>query len=341
MDTIHFPGPSLEIPRLSIGTWAFSGARVWGEADTDEAIATVHAAIDHGVNLLDTAEGYGNGRAEEVVGLAIRNRRSKVILASKVLAAHMSPEDITAACEQSLSRLNTDFLDIYQLHWPSRTIPLADTLGALDKLKQQGKIRHVSVCNFNDTFLKQFADVSGHKPLMNQLPYNALWRMAERYMPEDAAQAASHESVLRPVWAYSPLAQGLLTGKFKDLDEVPMHRRDNRMYSSAYQLGRHHGKGYEGVIFEFLNELFDIQEKTGIPVATLSLNFLKSKQSVASILVGCRSRQQFLENLAAFETVVPPEITQEVDRLSLELASRMGPNPDLWEGNDENGGRFD
>lgn len=341
METIHFPLHLLDIPRLSIGTWAFSGARVWGEADTDEAIATIHAALDSGVNLMDTAEGYGNGRAEEVVGEAIRDRRSQVLLASKVAAAHLAPDALIESCEQSLRRLKTDYLDIYQLHWPNRTVPMEETVGALNRLLEQGKIRHFSVCNFNEVFLKKLSQATDHIPLMNQLPYNAVWRMAERFMPGDAVLAAGGNSVLRPVWAYSPLAQGLLTGKYKQLEDVPLNRRDNRMYSSSYQLGRHHGQGYERLIFEFLERLLAIQGQTGLSVAALSLNFLKSRKSVASILVGCRSRQQLMDNLAAFETVVPGEIAKQVDELSLLVRNRMGPNPDLWEGYDNQGGRFD
>lgn len=341
METISFPKQNLTIPRLSLGTWVFSGTRVWGETDTDESVATIHAALDRGMNLLDTAEGYGNGKSEEVVGLAIHDRRSRVLLASKVLAANMSADALIASCELSLKRLGTDYLDIYQLHWPSRTIPMEETVGALNKLVAQGKVRHVSVCNFNDHFLSRYAEVAGQKPLMNQLPYNAAWRMAERFMPEDAAAAAADDNTLRPVWAYSPLAQGLLTGKFRTLEDVPLYRRDNRMYSSAYQLGRHNGNGYERQIFDFLAELLAIQERTGISVSALSLNFLRSRKSVASILVGCRSRKQLTDNLRAFEAVVPTEVMEEVDARSLRLKGLMGPNPDLWEGTDDGGGRFD
>jgi len=341
METINFPVQNLTIPRLSLGTWVFSGSRVWGEADTNESVATIHAALDQGVNLLDTAEGYGNGKAEEVVGLAVQDRRSRVLLASKVLAANMAADNVISSCEQSLQRLGTDYLDIYQLHWPSRTIPMEETVGALNRLVEQGKVRHVSVCNFNEHFLNRYAEVARQKPLMNQLPYSAVWRMAERFMPEDAALAAASDTVLRPAWAYSPLAQGLLTGKFRTLEDVPLHRRDNRMYSSAYQLGRHKGNGYEQQIFAFLEELFGIQAQTGISVAALSLNFLKTRKSVASILVGCRSRQQLADNIRAFSIVVPQEVMDTVDALSLRLKSQMGPNPDLWEGTDDAGGRFD
>lgn len=341
MDYIDFPAQQLRIPRFTLGTWAFSGARVWGESDTAEATATIHAALDQGLYLLDTAEAYGNGKSEEVVGAAIRDRRSQVILASKVGMGHMTAEEVTAACEGSLQRLQTDYIDIYQIHWPSRTVPMAETIGALQKLVEQGKIRHISVCNFNERYLQEFVGITGQVPLMNQLPYNAVWRMAERFMPADAAEAARTGSLLRPVWAYSPLAQGLLTGKFRTLDDVPFTRRDNRMYTCENKLGRHTGHGFEKQIFAFLGELFTISAETGIPVEPLSLNWLKRQQSVASILIGCRSRQQLAENLSAFEAAVPDDVYARVDAASSRIAAGMGPNPDLWEGGDEGGGRFD
>lgn len=341
MDYIDFPEQQLRIPRFSLGTWAFSGARVWGEADTGEAVATIHAALDQGLCLLDSAEGYGNGKAEEVVGEAIHDRRSKVLLASKVAMNHMTADEVNKSCEQSLRRLRTDYIDIYQIHWPSQTVPMAETIGALDYLLAQGKIRHISVCNFNERHLLQYAEITGKLPLMNQLPYNAVWRMAERFMPADAAASAAANSILRPVWAYSPLAQGLLTGKYRTLGEVPLHRRDNRMYSSEYKLGRHTGQGFEKQIFWFLDHLFQISAEIGIPVETLSLNWLKQQKSVASILVGCRSRQQLADNLSAFETEVPADVYERIDILSSRLRDEMGPNPDLWEGGDEGGGRFD
>ena len=341
MEYIDFPEQQLRIPRFSLGTWAFSGARVWGEADTAEAVATIHAALDQGLYLIDSAEAYGDGKAEAVVGEAIHDRRSQVLLASKVAPAHMAAADVIAACEASLQRLRTDCIDIYQIHWPSRTIPMAETIGALEKLIAQGKIRHISVCNFNEAYLQQFVAITGQKPLMNQLPYNAVWRMAERFMPADAAEAARNDSLLRPAWAYSPLAQGLLTGKYRTLEEVPIYRRENRLYSCEYKLGRHTGHGFEKQIFEFLGQLLQISAETGLSVETLSINWLKTQKPVASILIGSRSRQQLADNLAAYETVVPTEISAKVDALSRQLRSQMGPNPDLWEGGDEGGGRFD
>ena len=141
---------------------------------------------------------------------------------------------------------------------------MAETIGALERLTAQGKIRHISVCNFNEHYLQQYVEITGKTPLMNQIPYNAVWRMAERFMPEDAAEAASSGSFLRPAWAYSPLAQGLLTGKFRTLGEVPLHRRDNRMYSCEYKLGRHTGGGFEKPIFEFLDTLFQIRDRKSV-----------------------------------------------------------------------------
>ena len=121
---------------------------MWGDQDDDESIATVHAALDAGINFFDTAEGYEAGHSERVLGRALVGRRQEAVIATKVSPSHLAPDDVIAACEQSLLNLQTDYIDLYQIHWPNWDVPLSDSVGALQQLRDEGKIRAIGVSNF-------------------------------------------------------------------------------------------------------------------------------------------------------------------------------------------------
>ena len=319
-----------KVSKFALGTWSFSGSKNWGPNDEKESIDTIHMALDAGVNILDTAPKYNDGAAEVILGKAIKGRRDKVIVATKAYSDELTVEALARACEASLKRLGTDYIDLYQIHWPSRTIPIAgETMPAFEKLKEAGKVRAIGVCNFG---VKCVEGTKGHAVATNQLPYSLLWRQIEdEIVPGCQAQDIS-------IWPYCPLAQGLLTGKFKQVEDVPLPRRSVRFYSGAWKQGLHSDGGFEKEIFEFLPKLQAVADKAGLPMAALALSFCRQRPGVDSVLVGARSRQQLQENLKIFDTPVPPEILAEAIRLSDELKPKMGKNPDLWQS--ENGGRF-
>jgi aryl-alcohol dehydrogenase-like predicted oxidoreductase len=233
------------------------------------------------------------------------------------------------ACDASLKRLASDYIDLYQVHWPSRTIPFPETMAAFEKLKTAGKIRAIGVCNYG---VKCVEGLKGHAVATNQLPYSLLWRQIEdEIIPKSRSQDIS-------IWPYCPLAQGLLTGKFKKIDEVPLPRRNVRFYSGAWKQGLHSDGGFEKEIFDFLPKLQAAADKAGLPMAALALAFLRDRPGVDSVLVGARSREQLRDNIKMFETRIPPETMAEAIRLSDDLKPKMGKNPDLWQS--ENGGRF-
>lgn len=320
-----------KVSGLSLGSWAFSGAKVWGRCDELEAFRTIDFAIDEGINLIDTAEGYGDGQAELLLGKALEKKRHKVVLASKVHMKNMGKNDLIKACEDSLHRLKTDYLDIYQLHWPNHKVPVEETMEALDKLKRDGKILNVGVCNHGTEALQR---MDGYPVVTNQMPYSLIWRLAEQYFTEDLKT----ENTM--LWAYSPLAQGLLTGKYRTLGEIPMHRRTTRMYDSKWGAGRHTDSGFEEEIFQFLVELFNICESTGYPMASFAMQFLKTRQSVGSILVGARTMEQLKGNIIAYNENIPKELMEVVDLLAVKLKGFMGTNADLWENDNNRKGRI-
>lgn len=320
-----------EISGLSLGSWAFSGAKLWGKCDEGEAMRTIDYAIDQGINLIDTAEGYGEGQAELVLGKALKGKRHKVVLASKVHMKNMHSKDLIKACEESLTRLSTDYMDIYQIHWPNELIPIDETLEAFEKLKREGKILNVGVCNHGSGALKRM----GEYPIVtNQMPYSLLWRLAEQYFHGNSKE----DNTL--LWVYSPLAQGLLTGKYRNLGEVPMNRRNTRMYNSKWGVGRHTDSGFEEEIFHFLEELHNICEATGYSMAAYAMEFLKTRGRVGSILVGARNVQQLKANIGAYNTEIPEELIKVVDLLSEKLKGFMGTNVDLWENGNNGRGRI-
>ena len=167
----------IDVSVIGLGCWPFAGGAYWGEQDDEDSIATVRAALDAGINFFDTAEGYGRGYSEQVLGRGLQGRRHEAVIATKVSASHLSAEEVARACEQSLTNLQTDYIDLYQIHWPNWQIPLSETVEALGLLRQGGKIRAIGVSNFavrDQSDMLALSDCA-----TNQLPYSLLWRVIE------------------------------------------------------------------------------------------------------------------------------------------------------------------
>lgn len=204
---------NLEVSVVALGCMTFTGDSNWGPQAEKDSIETVRAAYDAGITLYDTAEGYADGLTERILGKALGADRSRVLIASKVSASNLTRDKLIQSCEASLKRLGTDYLDLYQIHWPSREIPMEETMEAMLRLKEQGKIREIGVSNYGtldlDTVLPYNAVVS------NQLAYNMLFRGIEySVLPKCSANGIG-------VLTYSSLAQGLLSGKYKTADDFP------------------------------------------------------------------------------------------------------------------------
>ena len=190
---------SLMVSPIGVGFWGIVGGDYWGEQDESDTINTVHAALDAGINFIDTAEGYGNGYSEEMLGRALKGRRSEAIIATKVSQSNLAPADLRAACERSLKRLDTDFIDLYQVHWPRWDLPFGDTMSALLELQNAGKIRVIGVSNFGKLDMPDMLNCGRYEA--NQLPYSLLWRAVEY---DIQPQCVEHNIDILP---YSPLNQ--------------------------------------------------------------------------------------------------------------------------------------
>ena len=306
-----------------MGCWAFVGGALWGPQDEADSIATVQAALDAGVNLFDTAEGYGDGYSEEVLGRALEGYRHQAVIATKVSQPSLSGDAVQEACERSLQRLQTDYIDLYQIHWPSRTTPLAETMEALERLREQGKVRAIGVCNFGVGDLSNLLAIGWAET--DQLPYSLLWRAIEYQI----RQKCLDEGI--GILCYSPLIQGLLTGKFASPDEVPAGRARTRLFSTDRPLARHGEPGCEAEVFAALGTIRRISDAIGEPMAEVALAWLLHQPGVTSVLAGARYPDQIRQTAQAADLKLAPEIINALTKATDEVKRKMGRNPDPWQ----------
>ena len=314
----------IAVSPVAVGCWAIVGDSTWGPQDEQEAIAGLRAAFDAGVNFFDTAEGYGAGYSERLVGKALGHVRDKVVIGSKVSPDHAdSWESLSRSCEDSLRRLGTDYMDVYHLHWPNRGAPVDDIAGWFGRLRDAGKIRCFAVSNFGKLDLTNL--VACGRCEVNQLPYSLLWRVIEQeILPICLRQDIS-------VTCYSPLAQALLTGKFTTADDVPEGRARTRHFSGTRLQARHGEEGCEQETFAALRRIAAIAETAGCSMAELALRWLTAQPGVASVLVGVRNRQQAEQNARVMRLDVPPDVLEELGRATADLKALFGTNPDMWQ----------
>jgi myo-inositol catabolism protein IolS len=314
---------NITISAMVLGCWALAEDSNWGVQDEADSRATIRTALDAGINCFDTAELYGNGQSEVVLGRALAGMRREVVIASKVSDKHMAPADLIAACEGSLRRLGTDYLDLYQLHWANPAVPIADTLGALARLQEQGKVRAVGVCNFGARDLAGLLRVG--KCAANQLPYSLLWRAIEdEVLPFCAVR-------LIGVLAYSPLSQGLLTGKFTNADEVPEGRARTRHFSHQRPCTRHGEPGCEAETFEAVERVRELCQAVGQPMADVALAWVRQQPGVESVIVGARTPEQVRDNVRALGVRLAPDVVAALDGATAPLKQALGPSVDMWQ----------
>jgi len=313
----------IEVSVIAMGCWALAGDMTWGPQDDRDSIAAVHAALDAGVNLFDTAEAYGDGSSEEVLGRALQGHRDRAIIATKVSPEHLAPPDLRASCEASLRRLRTDVIDLYQIHWPSRTVPLAQTVAALQELRDEGKIRAYGVSNFGVGDLQDLLQLT--PCTSNQLPYSLLWRVIEAEIQPVCVQHGIS------IIAYSPLEQGLLTGKFHSPHEVPDGRARTRFFSGKRPLARHGEPGHEQETFATIERIRAIADKAGVPMADLALSWLLYQPGVTTVLAGSRKPEQITQNAGAASVALSDDILAELDAATRPLKEALGTNPDHYQ----------
>ncbi|MCP4643393.1 MAG: aldo/keto reductase [bacterium] len=313
-----------DVSVLTFGAWQLGDSGYWGaDGDADEQ-AAVDAALDAGVNFFDTAEGYGGGESEKALGKALGARRKDVLIASKVSPSHCAPADLRKACEASLARLGTDWIDLYQVHWPIRDVPLADAYGELKALQDEGKIRAVGLSNYGP---KDLADwFASGTSVSNQLGYNLLFR------PIEFEIVPACEKRDLGIMAYMPIMQGILAGRWSSVDEIPANRRRTRHFSCDREGVRHGMPGCEALTMEALAKIGDVCNDIGQPMATVAMAWLLAKPGVTTVIVGGRKPDHVARNMPAADLDLDAEEVARLDAATDPLKDHFGANCDMWQG---------
>jgi aryl-alcohol dehydrogenase-like predicted oxidoreductase len=287
LDYIEIHGTHIISSRIALGTWAMGGW-MWGGTDDKESIRTIHAALDQGINLIDTAPIYGYGRSEEIVGEALRQRgrRESVIVATKVgldwangkVERNSTRQRILSEFEDSLRRLQTDYIDIYQVHWPDPLVPVEETAATLRELYEQGKIRAIGVSNYSPAEMARFSAIA---PLHTiQPPYN----LFERQIEGDVLPYALRRGIT--ALTYGALCRGLLSGAMR-LDRQFANGDMRKTTDPKFQLP-HFG--------EYLNAASKLdafaRENYGKRVIHLAVRWLLDQPGVGVALWGARRPEQ-------------------------------------------------
>lgn len=319
-----FGRTDLNVSVICQGTWSVATKDVfWDGQDRGDSLAAIRAGLDAGVNFFDTAPAYGNGEAEEILGEALGSHRREVIVATKVPPTDLEPDKLRQSCERSLRSLRTDYIDLYQIHWPSKTLPLEPTWRTLEALQREGKTRHIGVSNFGKSFLGELRALG--RAESNQLPYSLLWRAVEFEI--QPLCVANEMGIL----CYSPLGQGLLTGKFPTANEVPEKRARTRLFSSSRKMTRHGEPGCEQETFAALAEIRRVAGELGQPMGRVALAWLLAQPGVTSAVVGARNAAQAVEIAAAADLQLDAGVIARLSAITEPLKQKLGDNADPWE----------
>jgi aryl-alcohol dehydrogenase-like predicted oxidoreductase len=324
VNTVTLGMTGLKVSPIAFGTWQLGGE--WGEFDEQQAVAAIRQARELGVNLFDTAHGYGFGASEQLLGGALRDdldkRRDEVVIATKGglrmtddgLIRDSSPDFLRGGVEDSLRSLRVDYVDIYQVHWPDPNVPFAETAGALEQLVQEGKIRHVGVSNYDAPQMAEFARIRPVETL--QPPYHLFRRdIEDEVLPYCREQDIG-------VLVYGPLAHGLLTGS---MDEHTTFAADDwRSQSSVFD-----GEAFRRNL-EMVSELERFAaDELGTSVAQLAGAWTLANPAVDVAIVGARSPRHIEEGIAAAELRLSEVELEQIDRIMAGSVAVAGPFPEM------------
>ena len=318
MQQVELGRSGIAVSSVIMGTWQ-AGKEMWVGIEDAHSEAAVRAAFEAGITTFDTAEIYGKGHAERILGKALAAVRGQVVLASKVFANHLKYDQVIQACNRSLKNLATDVIDLYQIHWPagsfgSPRVPVAETMGALNDLQTAGKIRAIGVSNFSAAQIQEAAQYGRIDSL--QPPYSLFWR----HLETDALDYCQANAIT--ILAYSPMAQGLLTGKFGS--DHRFEKGDHRAKSKLFKPETF------AKVQAALKELRPIAARNGVSLAQLALAWVLSHPNTCAI-AGARGAGQIRESAAAAEVVLPAADLAEMDRISRTVTADLEPDPLLWD----------
>ena len=313
MQTRQLGSSTVHVSPIIFGAWAIGGW-MWGGTDEKDALDAIRASIDNGVNTIDTAAIYAMGDSELLVGKAIKGRRNQVVIATKcgmrwdsdqgsdpwafqdnhgndvVIRRNSRPDSIAWECEQSLQRLGVDVIDLYQIHWPDKSTPVEDSMAALEKLRQQGKIRAIGVSNYDADWLRRGSAVA---PIAsNQPPYSLINRGIEKELLPFCRQNNIGLIV------YSPMERGLLTGKVGPgrVFATGDHRASHKFFTPENRQR----------VLDALETIRPIADQHKASFAQLVINWTANEPGITAALVGARNAEQAAHNARALSFTLTP-----------------------------------
>ncbi len=330
----------LELSVLGTGCWAFGSGEYWGNQDQDDANRVVHESLDLGINYFDTAEAYNEGRSEYSLGKAISGiPRDKFLIGTKVSPSNCYKESLIEHCEASLRRLQTDYIDLYMIHWPIHSHSIrhftADTriienppnmneaLETLRRLKQQGKIRNFGVSNFSSG---RISDLLYGEIAVNELPYNLLCRAIEY----DVLPECNEKGV--GVIGYMGLFQGILADIYPSLENIPVWQRRTRHFNSKKTRECRHGEeGIEEETNIALTKIRRIGKESGYSMPELAIKWILGNPLITCALIGSRNAGELMGNVRSANSPLSEDIMTELDRVTLPIKDLLGNHFDYYE----------
>ncbi len=295
----------VKIPPFAVGGWEFGGPPAFPRQDDKESIKIIRSAIEMGVNFFDTAESYGDGHSETIIGEAIHESGKDVIISTKHSTTknkdfRLSAASVQEAVEGSLKRLRRDYIDIYFVHWPSSDIQLKDVMDGMTKLKGQGKLRAIGVSNFQLNELKMVRQHAAIDVL--QPPYSLLWRCLE----DDVFHYCSENGI--PLIVYSPLAFGILTSAF-----IKNGRRSLSETQGKQVLLK---EPYFHLASSVLDVVEEIAQKYKCTISQVAIAWMLERRNVAAMILGIEKLTYFTENIMAMNLRIDPGDLSRLEKVS-------------------------
>ena len=310
-----------KVPALTLGTGTFGGGneffKAWGRSDVAEATRLVDICLEAGLTMFDSADGYSNGLAEEILGQAIKGRRDKVLISTKgSFARGPGPNDLGSsrhhlirAVEASLRRLGTDYIDLYQLHAFDALTPVEEALGTLDGMVRAGKIRYIGCSNFSGWHLMKSLAASEKLGLARYVAHQAYYSLVGREYEWELMPLALDQKVGAVVW--SPLGWGRLTGKIRRGQPMPeVTRLQSKL---AADKGPQVPQEY---LYQVVDCLDAVAKETGKTIPQVALNWLLQRPSVATLIIGARNEEQLRQNIGATGWKLTPAQIAKLDAAS-------------------------
>lgn len=302
-----FGKTGMQVSEMALGTWGIGGAG-WDSYAEESRLDAIRAAVECGINFIDTAPAYNGGVAEQYIGRVLKDMgiRQKMILATKcgtefinsTYVRSCAPDVIFRECETSLKNLQTDYIDLYLIHWPDANVPIAETMDALNTLKKQGKVLHVGVSNFSKEQImeaQKYGDIEAYQP-----QYSMVFRSNEEQMKWANEQGMG-------VMTYGSLGAGILTGAYREQISFAANDNRNRFY-------KHFQEPMFSKVMQVLAVMDQLSEaRNHVPLSQIAINWSAQKEFVSSCIVGAQSRRKIEENSASFGWALTPEEVKVLD----------------------------